>query len=151
ILDKTIDYSGVGGLARALWQLGTAKNTGNFDQKLFVDRIGRALTGTGIMALGAALYETGNLLGSDDDDYLVASAKRLAGEKEYAIKIGENYYTIDWAQPVSALLVAGAEAVKAGLEQDDLMQIGIAAGEGVINTLFAMSCLESLSSLTSSY
>src|SRR5699024_3882278 len=98
-----------------------------------------------------ALYETGNLLGSDDDDYLVASAKRLAGEKEYAIKIGENYYTIDWAQPVSALLVAGAEAVKAGLEQDDLMQIGIAAGEGVINTLFAMSCLESLSSLTSSY
>ena len=151
ILDKTIDYSGVGGLARALWQLGTAKNTGNFDQKLFVDRIGRALTGTGIMALGAALYETGNLLGSDDDDYLVANAKRLAGEKEYAIKIGENYYTIDWAQPVSALLVAGAEAVKAGLEQDDLMQIGIAAGEGVINTLFAMSCLESLSSLTSSY
>lgn len=151
ILDKTIDYSGAGGLAKALWQLGTAKNTGNFDQKLFVDRIGRALTGTGIMALGAALYETGNLLGTDDDNYLVASAKRLAGEKEYAIKIGENYYTIDWAQPVSALLVAGAEAVKAGLEQDDLMQIGIAAGEGVINTLFAMSCLEGLSSLTSSY
>ena len=151
LLDKCIDYSGAGGLARALVQIGQAKKTGVFDQKLFVDRIGRALTGLGTMAFGAFLYANGWLTGTDDDDYKVSGAERLAGKKEYALHIGSNYYTIDWAQPVSAVLIAGAEAHKAGIEADDWQQMAIASGEGVINTLFAMSCLEGLESMMSSY
>lgn len=151
LLDKCIDYSGAGGLARALVQIGQAKNTGVFDQKLFVDRIGRALTGLGTMAFGAFLYTNGWLTGTDDDDYKVSGAERLAGKKEYALHIGDNYYTIDWAQPVSAVLIAGAEAHKAGIEADDWQQMAIASGKGVINTLFAMSCLEGLESMMSSY
>lgn len=151
LLDKCIDYSGAGGLARALVQIGQAKKTGVFDQKLFVDRIGRALTGLGTMAFGAFLYANGWLTGTDDDDYKVSGAERLAGKKEYALHIGDNYYTIDWAQPVSAVLIAGAEAHKAGIEADDWQQMAIASGEGVINTLFAMSCLEGLESMMSSY
>ena len=151
LLDKCIDYSGAGGLARALVQIGQAKNTGVFDQKLFVDRIGRALTGLGTMAFGAFLYANGWLTGTDDDDYKVSGAERLAGKKEYALHIGDKYYTIDWAQPVSAVLIAGAEARKAGIEADDWQQMAIASGEGVINTLFAMSCLEGLENMMSSY
>lgn len=151
LLDKCIDYSGAGGLARALYQIGAAKKTGVFDQKLFVDRLGRALTGLGTMVFGAFLASKGILFGTEDDDYEVSGAKRLAGEKEYSLRIGDHYYTIDWAQPVSAILIAGAEAHKAGMEQDDWMQIAIASGEGVINTLFAMSCLEGLESMMSSY
>lgn len=151
LLDKCIDYSGAGGLARALYQLGAAEKTGKFDQKLFVDRIGRALTGLGVMVLGAALKSAGHLVGTDEDDYKLMGAKRLAGEKEYSLRIGDTYYTIDWAQPVSAVLIAGAEAFDAGMEQDDWMQVAIASGEGVINTLFAMSCLEGLESMMSSY
>lgn len=151
LLDKCIDYSGAGGLARALVQIGQAKKTGMFDQKLFVDRIGRALTGLGTMVFGAFLYANGYLTGTDDDDYKVSGAERLAGKKEYALHIGDNYYTIDWAQPVSAVLIAGAEAHKAGIEADDWQQMAIASGEGIINTLFAMSCLEGLESMMSSY
>lgn len=151
LLDKCIDYSGAGGIARALVQLGQAKQTGVFDQKLFVDRIGRAFTGLGTMVFGAFLSSIGALVGSDDEDYKVAGAKRLAGEKEYSLHIGNAYYTIDWAQPVSAVLIAGAEAHKAGLEADDWDQIAIASGKGVINTLFSLSCLEGLESMMKSY
>ena len=149
ILDKTIDYSAVGGFVRAMGQLKTAKKTGVFDQKLFVDRMGRTFTGAGLIAMGYALAASGLLVGGEDDNYKVRQAERLGGKKKYALHIDGKYYTIDWASPTAAVLLAGAEAYEAGLEEDDLLAIAAASGQAMINSIFATSLLSNLETLMS--
>lgn len=110
IMDKLLDYSPVG-LGRALVQLGREGKSGEFNQKLFVDRISRSLTGGGIMALGAALMRAGLLsLGASDQEE--AEAMRLAGVQEYSIKLGDSYVSIDWAEPAGSLMLIGAEIAR---------------------------------------
>ena len=110
IMDKLLDYSPVG-LGRALVQLGREGKSGEFNQKLFVDRISRSLTGGGIMALGAALMRAGLLsLGASDQEE--AEAMRLAGVQEYALKLGDSYVSIDWAEPAGSLMLIGAEIAR---------------------------------------
>ena len=110
IMDKLLDYSPVG-LGRALAQLGREGKSSEFNQKLFVDRISRSLTGGGIMALGAALMRAGLLsLGASDQEE--AEAMRLAGVQEYAIKLGDSYVSIDWAEPAGSLMLIGAEIAR---------------------------------------
>lgn len=151
ILDKTIDYSGVGGALRAMLQLGRASKTGEFDQKLFVDRLGRAFTGGGLITIGWAMAASGMLVGDEDENQKVKQAYRLQGVKPYAIHIDGKHYTIEWATPVSSLLLAGAEGYEAGLEEDDLMKVAIVTGQGMINSLLATSVLQSLSQLLTGY
>ena len=110
IMDKLLDYSPVG-LGRALAQLGREGKSSEFNQKLFVDRISRSLTGGGIMALGAALMRAGLLsLGASDQEE--AEAMRLAGVQEYALKLGDSYVSIDWAEPAGSLMLIGAEIAR---------------------------------------
>ena len=110
IMDKLLDYSPVG-LGRALVQFGKEGKSSEFNQKLFVDRISRSLTGGGIMALGAALMRAGLLsLGASDQEE--AEAMRLAGVQEYAIKLGDSYVSIDWAEPAGSLMLIGAEIAR---------------------------------------
>lgn len=110
IMDKLLDYSPVG-LGRALAQLGKEGKSSEFNQKLFVDRISRSLTGGGIMALGAALMRAGLLsLGASDQEE--AEAMRLAGVQEYALKLGDSYVSIDWAEPAGSLMLIGAEIAR---------------------------------------
>lgn len=110
IMDKLLDYSPVG-LGRALVQVGKEGKSGEFNQKLFVDRISRSLTGGGIMALGAALMRAGLLsLGASDQEE--AEAMRLAGVQEYALKLGDSYVSIDWAEPAGSLMLIGAEIAR---------------------------------------
>ena len=88
IMDKLLDYSPVG-LGRALVQLGREGKSSEFNQKLFVDRISRSLTGGGIMALGAALMRAGLLsLGASDQEE--AEAMRLALRQENASIAGRT-------------------------------------------------------------
>ena len=75
-----------------------------------IDSFASGLTGTGIMALGMWLASAGLLsggLGGDKDDQF----SKLQGEQEYALKIGDTSYTIDWAAPAALPLFVGAEIV----------------------------------------
>lgn len=75
-----------------------------------IDSFASGLTGTGIMAFGMWLASTGLLsggLGDDKDDQF----SKLQGEQEYALKIGDTSYTIDWAAPAALPLFVGAEIV----------------------------------------
>ena len=149
ITDKLIDYSGVGGAARGIAQIIGAKKTGEFDQKLFVDRMGRSMTGFGMMALGYALAKCGALvLGARDDEE--RQAMNNAGVKEFSITIdGETYHTIDWADPTANLLFIGGAIAEMGFEGATMGQIVEASTGTAVNSIFQMSVLQNLASVFS--
>ena len=156
IADKLLDYSPVG-LARAIKQLGTETDirthtaSSEFNQKLFVDRVSRSLTGTGILALGMAMAAKG-LLTREPEDEATRSLTRQAGANAYAIKIGDTYHTINWSEPAGSLLIIGA-ALQSMFSADsakDVVSIAYDAASGGVNAFFNNSFLSSFADLLSS-
>lgn len=109
ILKRGVEYSPAGILdtvTRKAYQL----KSGKISAAEFIDSLSAGLTGTGVMALGMWLASAGLLsggLGDDKDDQF----SKLQGEQEYALKIGDTSYTIDWAAPAALPLFVGAEIV----------------------------------------
>lgn len=103
ILKRGVEYSPAGILdtvTRKAYQL----KSGKISTAEFIDSLSAGLTGTGVMALGMWLASAGLLsggLGDDKDDQF----SKLQGEQEYALKIGDTSYTIDWAAPAALPLV----------------------------------------------
>jgi hypothetical protein len=105
---QILDYSPVG-FARALWQV---KKSG-FDQRLFSQAIGRGMTGTAVLALGAYLGKKG-----------LVNTSRPTGEKEQklweqegripnSIKINGKYRQVQALGPLGPSLLIGASFQKA--------------------------------------
>lgn len=73
-----------------------------------IDTLSKTFTGTTILAIGAFLASKGLLIGKrdeEDDPFRKGS--------DYALKIGNHTYTIDWAAPAALPLFVGAELFKA--------------------------------------
>lgn len=82
---------------------------GKFDQRLFSQGIGRGLTGTGVMYLGATLYDSGNLSLSMPTTEKEKKQWELEGRKANSIKIGDKWVSVAVLGPAGlALLVGGA-------------------------------------------
>ena len=90
-----------------------------------IESWGRTFTGTGLAAIGYALFKNGILQLNDKDE---RHQDELEGLQNYSIKFnigGKNHtYTIEWAAPSSMALLMGAEIARAieakGLDDDDL-------------------------------
>jgi len=57
------------------------------------------------------------------------------GKRGYSLKIGDTWYSYDWAQPVSVPLAIGADAFESGMTEEDFtkkLSSGITAGAGTI-------------------
>ena len=150
IADKLLDYSPVG-LGRAIHQWGKTAGTDAFNQKLFVDRVGRSLTGTGILLLGAALAAKGILVSSPDDSE-EREAMKNAGVGAHSLKFGDTYHTIEWASPVGTLLLMGG-AMSNVFDKDTLAsqasasEIAINGAQEGINAFFSNSFLSGVADL----
>lgn len=146
ILDKISDYTPIG-LVKAVGHLGkTAGKGSTFNQQYFSQRLGRMLTGTGLIILGYILADKDIITGKSDK----TTSKKGAFDKEtgklgYALKLGNEYIAYDWMQPIGSLLALGADAYNQGMNKGDILK-GV---EGAGNTFFNMSMLQSLNSLMS--
>lgn len=138
ILDKAIDYTPVGSL-KAITQLMTKKT---FNQKQFVDRIGRSIVGTGIIALGYDLAKDGKLTGNANKDKDVAALDRQMGKSPYAFVVDDEYKTFDWASPASIPLAIGADIFFEGKTRDDMAGVAVDAFKNGATTLFKQSLLQ---------
>lgn len=97
------------GLIQLYNALSSGRYGGKYDATAAIERISTGLTGTGILALGALLSNLG-LIESVPDDDKDNNFNKLTGGQNYALKLGDNYYTIDWLSPVSIPLFAGVNA-----------------------------------------
>lgn len=136
ILDKTLDYLPTG-FAKAAFELGkgskkleplykglyTKNKEGlKFDQKKFVDRLGRAIVGSGVIAGATQLGKKGKITGEPNQNQALANIEKQAGKLPYAYKTNDNkYITYDWAQPLSTLIATGANLGNNKLTKEQAM------------------------------
>lgn len=151
ILKRGVEYSPVG-LVQGVTQLlvDLKQNKGNLTTTQHLEKVANGLTGTGIMLLGTLLASLGVISGGDDKE---KSNREInydsnLGEQEYAIKIGNHSYTIDWAAPVIMPFMVGVEvynALSAEREDFDLNKM-LNALSGVTDPIFNLSMMDGIQS-----
>ena len=164
ILDKLVDYSPVG-FARDIYRLGLRHTKGKFDQKQFVDTLGRAFTGSGVIMLGYALAKKG-LLTTDiyqqsetAEEYKL---RTLLGEQSYSLitnaefddkgnLTGGTYHSINWMSPVGSMLLMGADFYN-GVEgsEEELLGALYRGFQTAVDGVFAQSFLSGVTDLIAS-
>ena len=118
-----VDYSPVG-FVNAMVEGKNLKNaikTGNYTPQMqhdFSQSVGKAVAGSLLYALGAALAKANITSGNSDDDKDLKNFMRYnLGIQPYSIKIGNKSFTYDWAQPIAAPFAITADIAK-GLEEN---------------------------------
>lgn len=135
----------------------------------FIDKLASGLTGTGVLALGAALGLLGAANAGFDDDDPEDRLKKLEGEQEYGVNFGKaiNAFTnaiagvelfgedvtrtMDWAAPFSMPFFVGValakQLSKEHGENDDVAGTILNSILGITEPVFNLSMLEGVNSL----
>lgn len=130
------------GLYQLYNALSSGRNGGKYDATAAIERISTGLTGSGILALGALLSNLGLIVSVPDDDK-DNNFNKLTGGQNYALKLGDNYYTIDWLSPVSIPLFAGVNAEMVFADKTDKSVLDVLGDLSA--PLVEMSMLQGLS------
>jgi len=148
---RAIDYSPAG-IVNALRK---AKN--GAEATAVIDELAKNLTGTALIYAGYKLAEKGLISGTYSKNKSEAAFQKQQGMLEYALHIGDNYYTYDWLEPAATPLVIGTtiyEAIKNSDEENatasDVINGLYKGGLNVANTIINSSPLQSLSDLLGS-
>lgn len=130
LVHRSIEFTPVG-YAKAIYALATAqknggvKNMSALQQRNIALAIGRATTGSGLIALFAALTKAGIILNADDEDDPDAKALRAAGGisgtqinvdalgrlirgESADLQDGDTLLGIEFMQPINGLMTIGA-------------------------------------------
>ena len=143
ILKRGIEYSPVG-LAKGIYDAMTQVKKGNVTASQAIDEMAAGLTGTGIVMLGALLKSLGLIVGGDEEKQKEQNFEKLKGNQNYALKIGNKTYTIDWMAPSSMPLFVGVEVVDL-LEAENISDI-IGSIGNITDPVFELSMLQGLNS-----
>lgn len=162
IFDKLLDYSGLG-IAKGFYELGKTSDKiigkrlieGEFNQKLFVDRISRAFTGIGLMYLFMILADMGLITAEEDKRERVRENQKAMGSQRYSLKIAFGgktyYYSFDGFAPISALIGMAAEYAKEKNKGGNSFKATLAGLEGAGNVMISSSMLRGLLEFTTNF
>ena len=112
-LSRVIDFTPIGAVKEAVTQMASKK----LNQAKLVQAISEAGTGTGLVYLGAELANNDLLTGNYPNDPTEQARWKTEGITPNSIKIGNTYYSLNYAGPVGALFGIGksiADAAKDG-------------------------------------
>ena len=111
IIRRSVEYSPIGlatSLTKGFYDLSKGKITA--DQ--LIDGVASGVTGSIAFAIGCLFGALGWAGGTDDDEDK-SWYERMLGGQDYAIKIGNHSYTVDWAAPSSIPFFIGVELAEA--------------------------------------
>ena len=165
IAARMVDYSPVKA-AKGIGDIisGASKNDAKAVTK-GIEEAAKGLTGSGLILLGIGLRNSGLITGTYSDDKDQKAFEKQNGFKEFALHIGDKYFTYDWAQPFSEELILGtllADAINKSDQYDsDILRYfgyeGTKAGhvigglkegtKGAVNSWFNSSPLQGLADL----
>jgi hypothetical protein len=132
-----------------------------------IEEAAKGLTGSGLILLGMRLRDSGIITGTYSDDKDQKAYEKQNGFKEFALHVGDKYFTYDWAQPFAEPLIIGtllSDAINKSDEYDsDLLDyfgvdnpiakkaLGVAyeGGKASLNSWFNASPLQGLLELLS--
>jgi hypothetical protein len=130
LVSRGIDYSPAGFLKALLTATKPMMGRGDFDQRLMVQELSRALVGSGIIASSYVLAKLGIMTASPEKDYEIASTQRTEGQSPFTINLsglkryvlsgfnenaakpleGDIISNYDWLQPTAIGISMGANA-----------------------------------------
>lgn len=144
VLKRGVEYSPAGllyTLSRGSMQL----KRGEITASQYIDGLAAGLTGTGLTALGALLCSLGWVSGGFGDDKEDEFAK-LQGRQEYALRIGDKTYTIDWMAPAAIPFFIGVELMAAlrGEYEDVPTRVIVDALLNIAEPMFNLSMLDGM-------
>lgn len=132
-----------------------------------IEEAAKGLTGSGLILLGMRLRDSGIITGTYSSDKDQKAYEKQNGFKEFALHVGDKYFTYDWAQPFAEPLIIGtllSDAINKSDEYDsDLLDyfgvdnpiakkaLGVAyeGGKAALNSWFNASPLQGLQELLS--
>lgn len=118
-----------------------------------IDNMAKGLTGSSIALIGYFLAQKGILKAGNDDEGDEFEEKR--GMQEYAVKIGDNTFTLDWVSPTAIPLFTGATIYQLATGKGDEKQSAINSALTGLSKSFEpmteMSMLQGLTSAITSY
>ena len=137
-----VDYSPLAALVKAFAQVKSGADVSDV-----VDTLSSGLTGTGVLALGAYLAAEGLLhikAGGDDreEDFLKAS-----GYQDFALRLGDTSYTLDWLVPAAMPLFAGVALWNGWEENGGGFDDFLSAMGGISDVILETSMLQSINSM----
>lgn len=109
VATQIINYSPIG-VAKTIFE---NVGKGRFDQRLFSQGIGRGLTGTGVLALGAELYKNKLVTLDYPQDERERELWRLEGRVPNTVRIGDKWRSIQALGPAGNLLLIGGHFKRA--------------------------------------
>ena len=115
---RGIDYSPAG-VANALVKLKNSKSNAEVSNALTL--LGQGATGTAAIAVGYALAKSGVIQGALSDDKDESQWEKSHGKLAYSVKVGDNYYTFDWAQPASIPIILGTTIYQCMQDSDNTL------------------------------
>lgn len=145
-----VKYSPIGLIKNLSYDVVQLKN-GNINASQFIDNLSQGLTGTSLALMGYALAKAGFISGGDDDDKESKYDSQL-GNQGYALKIGNNTYSLSWLSPVAIPFLTGANAYKELEEQEEWdANIVIDTLAKTLDPVSEMSFISGLTDVLNSY
>lgn len=135
VASQLINYSPVGIVKTIIENIGKGK----FDQRTFSEGLGRGITGTGIMAIGAELAKNNLITLEYPTDAKEQQQWDLEGKKPYSILWDGKWRSIGSLGPQAQALLTGAAYAKKGLS---------GAAIGALKSQAEQTFLKGVSSLT---
>jgi len=111
-LSRVIDFTPIGAVKEVALQAGKKQ----LNQAKLVQAISEAGTGTGLIYLGAVLANNDLLTGNYPNDPKEAARWKAEGIIPNAIRVGDKYYSLNYAGPVGALFNVGKAITDAAKE-----------------------------------
>lgn len=141
ILVRAEEYSPLGVL-NTIYQEYLREN-GEATASDVIDQAAKALTGTGIAALGYLLRAAGKLRGKSDDDKQ-ENFDKLRGLQDWSLILGDKSFTMDWVSPHSMPLFMGAQFYDRAQDNGLSLSDAIHAIEAIGWPMLEMSMLDGL-------
>lgn len=147
ILVRGAEYSPLG-LAKGLTYDLAQVRSGNMTGTQVIDDIAKGLTGSALMALGAALAAGGVVTGGAGDDEKQADLNDLTGGQTYALNLPSGVsVTLDWLAPEALPFFMGVQLMNSmgenGLTADSITE----SLSSISEPMLEMSMLQSLNDL----
>lgn len=125
------------------------KNGGKFDQRAMARAIGEGTAGIPVIAAGAALAGSGMITGGYPRDEKTRNEWEQTGKQPNSVKIGDQWYSLNYLQPFGTLLAIGSAIGQEKLDEGSIQDIIVKGASTAANSVVSMSFLDGISNALS--
>lgn len=141
-VSRVFDFTPAGAIKEAAKQI----SKGTLDQRALSNAISEAGTGTALVWLGAKLADSGQISGAyPSGDPKEQARWRAEGIQPNSVKVGGNWYTLNYFGPVGALFGVGKQVNDTRKEGGGAGEQALNATAGVAQTALDQSFLQGVS------